>query len=358
LVIDLYQAALGLPPTRGRAARGQVVQRLLHLMTTAGVPGERARAVATDLDRAMELRDGVGVGAPEVADLRPRMSAGLAVFRTATAERERPLLTVIEDVHQADTASLEVLRHTLALPATVPELIVMTARPDGVQPIVDAVIHIGDLVGAELRALIADRLDDQATPFNIATVLARGGGNPLFIEELAQAVREAGATGEEVPASARDVVSARVDRLSQKARATLRFAAVLGMSVRTRLSLDELLGRADVARLSGHPAEAVPLLARVLDEFPTDRRAALAAFTKGRVHADALAQPRLAAAAFARGLALGLPRSLAEDAHLRIVEAWLAAGEPTKATAAATNYALEFPDGKHQARIDRLLGSP
>ncbi|HET9485305.1 MAG TPA: hypothetical protein VFO79_15190, partial [Xanthomonadales bacterium] len=108
-------------------------------------------------------------------------------------------------------------------------------------PPVDATITIRDLVGGELRALIADRLGDQATPFNIAAVLARGGGNPLFVEELAQAVREAGASGDDVPASARDVVSARIDRLSPKARTALRFAAVLGMTVRVRL-LEELLG--------------------------------------------------------------------------------------------------------------------
>jgi len=242
LLIDLYQAALGLPPTRGRAARGQVVQRLLHLLVNAGVNNERAKAVAMDLDRAMELRDGVSIGAPEVADLRPRISAGLAVFRSAMADRKRPLLTLIEDIHQADSASLEVLRHTLAVPAMAPELLVLTARPDGASPPpVDGVLAVGDLVGGELRALIADRLGDQATPYNIAAVLARGGGNPLFVEELAQAVKEAGASGEDVPASARDVVSARIEKLSTKARTALRFAAVLGATIRVRL-LEELLG--------------------------------------------------------------------------------------------------------------------
>ena len=242
LVIDLYQAALGLAPARGRAARRQVVDRLLHLMSRGGVSTPRARAVAIDLDRAMELRDGLGVGAPEVADLRPRISAGLAAFRVAMADRERPLLTIIEDVHQADSASLEVLRHTLAVPAHGPELLVLTARPEGAPPpVVDTVITIGDLVGGELRALIADRLGDAGTPVNIAAVLARGGGNPLFVEELADAVRDAGASGEDVPASARDVVMARMERLSAGARAALRFASVLGGVVRTRL-LEELLG--------------------------------------------------------------------------------------------------------------------
>lgn len=72
-------------------------------------------------------------------------------------------------------------------------------------------------------------------------MLARSGGNPLFVEELAQAVRDAGPAGEDVPASARDVVSARVDRLPPKARTALRYASVLGGTVRARL-LEELLG--------------------------------------------------------------------------------------------------------------------
>jgi serine/threonine protein kinase/tetratricopeptide (TPR) repeat protein len=239
-VIDLYQAALGLPPTRGRGARAQVVHRLHHQLTGAGIPPDRARAVTTDLDRAMELRDGLGVGAREVADLRPRISAGLAMFRTIS--RDRPALTVVEDVHLADSASLEVVRHTLAMPAYGPELLVLTARPDGLPPLAaDLVLSIGDLVGGELRALIADRLGDAATPAAIDAVLARSGGNPMFVEELAQAVRDAGAAGEDVPASARDVVSARVDRLPAKAKAALRFAAALGGTVRARL-LEELIG--------------------------------------------------------------------------------------------------------------------
>jgi tetratricopeptide (TPR) repeat protein len=237
LVIDLYQAALGMPPSRGRAARAQTVQRLLHLMKEAGAPDERARAVATDLDRAMELRDGVGVS-PEVADLRPRISAGLAAFRAAMVDRSQPLLTIIEDIHLSDGASLEVLRHTLGVTALGPELLLLTARPEGATPpAVDVVIGVSDLVGPEQKALITDRLGDAATPLNIATVMQRGGGNPLFIEELAQAVREAGA---EVPASARDVVAARVGRLSPKAKTALHFAALLGGSVRARL-IEELL---------------------------------------------------------------------------------------------------------------------
>ncbi len=267
LVIDMYQAALGLPPSRGRNARRQLVERLLHLMTRAGLPTSRARAVATDLDHAMELRDGVSVGVPEVADLRPRISAGLTAFRSAMADRERPLLTIVDDFHQADSASLEVLRHALAVTAHGPELMVLAARPDGLKPPnVDAVIHIGDLVGGELRSLIADRLGDQATPYNIAAVLARGGGNPLFVEELAQAVREAGDSGADIPASARDVVLARMERLSQGARTLLKYAAVIGGVARVRL-LDELVGEEELAQRSVESSGDIATRERELDEL-------------------------------------------------------------------------------------------
>ena len=239
LLIDHYQASLGIAPVRGRAARGRFLQRMHHLLRENGISEDRARDVVTDLDRAMELRDGLGVGAPEVADLRPRVAAGLAVFRTALTDRARPLLTVVEDIHLADGPSLEVLRHALALPTAGPELLLMTARPEGpAPPPADALLEVGDLVGAELRALIADRLGDAATPLNIATVLARGGGNPLFAEELAQAVREHG--DGEVPATARDVVAARVDRLSSRAKHALRLASVMNGTVRAHL-VEELL---------------------------------------------------------------------------------------------------------------------
>lgn len=122
-----------------------------------------------------------------------------------------------------------------------------------------------------------------------------------------------------------------------------------------RVSLEELIGRADVARLSGHPAEAIPILQRLLDEYPGDRRAGLAAFTKGRIHADALGQPRAAAGAFELALRLGLPRSLAEDAHARAVESWLAAGDRDAAWTAAQRYEAQFPNGQHRERIRRWL---
>lgn len=86
----------------------------------------------------------------------------------------------------------------------------------------------------------------------------------------------------------------------------------------TSASVDELFLLADVARLSGHAGEAIAPLERILREHATDRRAALAAFTLGKLFGgDAAA----AASMFERAIQLGLPGTLQGDARARWLDA-------------------------------------
>jgi transmembrane sensor len=125
----------------------------------------------------------------------------------------------------------------------------------------------------------------------------------------------------------------------------------------TRASVDDLLALGDVARLSGHPREAIAPLTRVIDEHTSDARAGVAAFTLGRIQLDTLARPDLAAAAFARSIELGLPEGLAEDAYVRLVEADAKAGDRPGAHAAADAYARRFPQGSRAPMIARWLSA-
>jgi transmembrane sensor len=120
-------------------------------------------------------------------------------------------------------------------------------------------------------------------------------------------------------------------------------------------SVEELLMLADVARLSGHPAEAIAPLSRVIEQHPGDARAALAAFTLGRLELDTLGHPGVAADAFARALALGLGASLVEDAQARLVEARARAGDHQRARAAAAEYEQRFATGRHLAAVRRWV---
>ncbi|MFO0573946.1 MAG: FecR domain-containing protein [Polyangia bacterium] len=108
----------------------------------------------------------------------------------------------------------------------------------------------------------------------------------------------------------------------------------------------DLLLLADVARLSRHPAAAVPPLLRLLREHGSDPRAPLAAFTLGRVQLDDLGRPREAAESFRRAEDLDPNGPLAQDALAREVEAWSRAGETGRARERASAYVQRYPNGR------------
>jgi len=129
-----------------------------------------------------------------------------------------------------------------------------------------------------------------------------------------------------------------------------------GLQKETRhVGVTDLLVLADVARLSGHPADAVAPLERILNDFSADPQAPLAAFAVGRLELDALGRPVRAAAALNRALALGLPQSLREDVRARLVEAYLRMGNRAAARAAADVYEREFPAGRYTQSIESRI---
>jgi transmembrane sensor len=116
----------------------------------------------------------------------------------------------------------------------------------------------------------------------------------------------------------------------------------------------DLLLAADVARLGGYPAEAVPYLERVVRAHASDPRAGLAAFTLGRVLLDELGRPGEAADAFARARAAGGP--LAEDALAREVEAASRAGDITRSRELAREYQARYPKGRRAKAVSKFGG--
>jgi transmembrane sensor len=118
----------------------------------------------------------------------------------------------------------------------------------------------------------------------------------------------------------------------------------------------DLLLAADVARLSGHPGAALAPLRQVLRVHRGDPRAALAAFTLGRVLLDQLGNPAEAADAFHDARALGAGGPLEEDALAREVEAASRAGDTDRARAAAEEYLRLYPAGRRVRAVRKFGG--
>jgi DNA-binding CsgD family transcriptional regulator/tetratricopeptide (TPR) repeat protein len=154
----------------------------------------------------------------------PRQEVFAAVLETLTRE---PTLAVLEDVHWADEATLDLLRYLGRRLDRTSTLLVATYRDDEIgpnHPLRVVLGEVGDARRVALRPLSVEGVRTLAAgseqdPVELHRLTS---GNPFFVTEALAG----GGAG--VPASIRDAVLARVWGLSPEARKVLEAAAVAG----------------------------------------------------------------------------------------------------------------------------------
>lgn len=235
------------------------------------------------LTQAVALAPDAVEGWPEVARLLPsanhdayvpaqlddgaaqqRLFYQVRNFLGALVDRQ-PLAVLLDDLHWADGASIDLLQHLARHTRDQPILLVGTARAVEAQrehPLVDA---LGDLRHDELLERIeVDRLEEEETSALIGATLggadgaevdatnvsatltqriyARSEGNAFFIRQLTRALQEQGEltfsagrwdlsaqdTTFTAPESIRSVIGRRLGRLTAHTQEVLREASVLG----------------------------------------------------------------------------------------------------------------------------------
>ncbi|HEU4978268.1 MAG TPA: hypothetical protein VFT42_05195, partial [Solirubrobacteraceae bacterium] len=139
---------------------------------------------------------------------------------------ERPLVALIDDVHWAEPALLELLRE-IAGRARAPILVLCTARPELLEadPQWPVAARLEPLGSADAQALVEALAD---VPEAVRTrVVAASGGNPLFLGELLALLRER-PDEETLPPTLSALLAARLDLLPEPERATAERAAIEG----------------------------------------------------------------------------------------------------------------------------------
>ena len=168
----------------------------------------------------------------------------------------KPTVIVLDDLHWADTASLDLLLSVAGLVEELPLLFVCLLRPDKDAPSWSAIERARDELGSRYAEILLDPLDAahsqellgnllyiEDLPESVRNlILNKAEGNPFFVEEVirtlidsALIVRENShwrATREIVNVSIPDtltgVLSARIDRLPENTKHVAQTAAVLG----------------------------------------------------------------------------------------------------------------------------------
>jgi DNA-binding winged helix-turn-helix (wHTH) protein/class 3 adenylate cyclase/predicted ATPase len=109
----------------------------------------------------------------------------------------QPILVVFEDAHWVDPTSLELLTRLVALAASLPLLVLVTARPEFAPPWSNE-RHISTVVltrlgRTEVKALVSNIAAGKELPGELLNqITQRTDGIPLFVEELTKAILESG----------------------------------------------------------------------------------------------------------------------------------------------------------------------
>jgi DNA-binding CsgD family transcriptional regulator/tetratricopeptide (TPR) repeat protein len=181
-------------------------------------------------------------------ELREQVEAGgqpHEVARSLMDELDgRSSVMVVEDLHWADEATLDVLRLCARRIDSVPALLVLTYRDDGLRPSHPLRSMLGELSGAMSARHELPRLSEtavaalaQASTLDMRELYERTGGNPFYVTEVLAA------GGGRIPPTVRDAVLARAAGLSGAARDVLEAVAIVPQRTEVWL-LEALVQRA------------------------------------------------------------------------------------------------------------------
>ncbi len=183
----------------------------------------------------LELADAAG-GRLAARLARGRTPGDVLAALVEELPRRRPALLVIEDLHWADEATLDVVRLLGRRLEALPLLVLLSYRDERLDRAHALRIVLGDLsapgtvrlaVGPLSADAVAALADDDTV--DAGALARRTGGNPFFVTEVLAA------GGAEMPATVRDAVLGRAARLGPQARRVLDAVSIFPPRAELRL---------------------------------------------------------------------------------------------------------------------------
>ncbi|MEO6062837.1 MAG: adenylate/guanylate cyclase domain-containing protein, partial [Thermoflexales bacterium] len=187
--------------------------------------------------------------------LRERIMAA-AIDTLARRAAKKPLVVLLEDLHWADSASLDLVERLMAVTGEEALLLALVFRPGANEP--SWPLHLAaqrdysdrytpivlePLTEGQARSLVANLLEIEDLPESVrALILARAEGNPFFAEEIIRSLLDSGLVIREgdhwratreiasiaLPDTLAGVISARLDRLDEGSKRAAQTASVIG----------------------------------------------------------------------------------------------------------------------------------
>jgi adenylate cyclase len=252
--IPIWRAFFEVPPEAG----AETVRAHLEERLSALDPRLCERAPLLGAVLGIDLPDNSLTGSFDAKVRRSSLEGLLVECVTRRAARE-PLLFVLEEAHWMDEASRHLLASLVQAVQRHAVGILLAHRPLGESELLAPTearlpyvhhVTLGDLPEVDARRLVDARLaavfegTGSAPPAAlIDLIVARAGGNPFFIEEVANLLRvrrvDFAALSSletlELPESLHSLILGRIDQMSEEGRTTLKVASVIGRQFQVAL---------------------------------------------------------------------------------------------------------------------------
>jgi len=241
-IIEMIKDAAGIMHDDDTDATSRKLGTLLESLGTDDLDELRTMAVAV-ANLVAAPRTPRGTYAAERIE-RSELHWGLRRIFTLLSN-QRPLVLRIEDAHWAEPALLDLAMYILDEPEA-RILIMVSARPelaDEAPPLLEPklnrrVIELGPLSEEQSLQLLVGLVGEEAGAA-MNSLVQHAGGNPLFLEEIVQMLRDSGAIGEPggpvgsiddlpVPESLQALIESRLDQLPTLEKGVLGHAAIVG----------------------------------------------------------------------------------------------------------------------------------
>jgi tetratricopeptide (TPR) repeat protein len=230
--------------TTGYDAFRQLVQQAAGILESDPVPLARAKIkrVARDLlaesdseEVTPHLQILLGLTSEGTPDKMPLYSSARRFVEGLA--RTSPTVLALEDLHWAQPALLELLESLASRVRDVPLLLLGAARPElhDARPTWGGglarytAMPLEPLSEDHSRELASSLLTQGGANEALESLVQTGGGNPLFLEELAASVSEqAAGVAAALPTTVQAIIAARLDSLPTDERRLLQEASIIG----------------------------------------------------------------------------------------------------------------------------------
>jgi class 3 adenylate cyclase/tetratricopeptide (TPR) repeat protein len=235
----LYPVAHGLRSKAGFASDDSVAEKWNKLAAAIPSRSPKKRLALQFLADLISLETPPGETSGAASSAEEQREAALDVLADALKDEAQtaPLLIVVEDAHWLDATTKEFIERLLDRLQHQPAMVLVTYRPEFKPPWAQhanvGLLSLSRLGRRDARAIVESlSVGGVSLPQEIAEdIIAKGDGNPLFVRELTGSVLEAARSGGEgrfqIPATLRDSLSERLDRLGS-AKEVAQIAAAFG----------------------------------------------------------------------------------------------------------------------------------